>query len=86
MSDIAKAARELAGELYELGDPEDERISDVFLRFADKIERSTPAPCDEVRLCRMLDDMRWAIEAHPGSQITGVDADCVRSYIDRMRR
>lgn len=93
MSVIALAAREVASDLEMIDTNEADFLALAFSKFADKVERNTPVRevvrqpevgpgCgDKARLRRMLDDMRWAIEAHPDTQITGVDADCVEWYI-----
>lgn len=96
MSVIASAARQVASDLEMIGTNEADFLSRAFDNLADKIERNTPVRevvrqpevgpgCgDKARLRRMLDDMRWAIEAHPDTQITGVDADCVEWYIEEV--
>lgn len=96
MSVIASAAREVASDLEMIDTNEADFLALAFSKFADKIERNTsvcevampprmgPDCGDKARLRRMLDDMRWAIEAHPDTQITGVDADCVEWYIEEV--
>lgn len=96
MSVIASAAREVASDLEMIGTNEADFLSRAFDNLADKIERNIPVRevvrqpevgpgCgDKARLRRMLDDMRWAIEAHPGANLTSVDADCVEWYIEEV--
>lgn len=82
MSDIAAAARKLSGELC---DQAHYISANAFARLAELIDCDTTPAGDEVRLRRMHDDMRWAVEAHPDTQITGIDTDCVKWYIEGMR-
>ncbi|MFA4083662.1 hypothetical protein ONA92_18360 [Mycobacteroides salmoniphilum] len=98
MSVIASAAREVASDLEMIGTNEADFLSRAFDNLADTIERNTPVRevvrqpevgpgCgDKARLRRMLNDMRWAIKAHPGTNLTSMDANCVEWHIEGMSR